>query len=232
MYVPPGGQPAVVRDMLFEAVDYLRAKDLDHRASDRQRVVPHVDDVAGSAAVGAILPRRLADHRLVPDQHDGVRRPAAEHARQQHPVLTRRRLPRDDSRSQPGRLHGRALWQLSRPYRGQHAVLRRGLAALLGTADVRSGLPRHARRTRRRPLLAHAPLRAHHLLAQLPHGDLVPAGGHRFSGRQGRSRARQRHGRGAPIVSGRATGRCIRPRTSWAACSCGDCGRSSSTRGR
>jgi len=28
MYVPPGGQPAVVRDMLFEAVDYLRARDL------------------------------------------------------------------------------------------------------------------------------------------------------------------------------------------------------------
>ena len=28
MYVPPGGQPAVVRDMLFEAVGYLRAKDL------------------------------------------------------------------------------------------------------------------------------------------------------------------------------------------------------------
>ena len=28
MYVPPGGQPAIVRDMLFEAVDYLRAKDL------------------------------------------------------------------------------------------------------------------------------------------------------------------------------------------------------------
>jgi hypothetical protein len=28
MYVPPGQQPAVVRDMLFEAVDYLRAKDL------------------------------------------------------------------------------------------------------------------------------------------------------------------------------------------------------------
>ncbi len=28
MYVPPGGQPAVVRDMLVEAVDFLRAKDL------------------------------------------------------------------------------------------------------------------------------------------------------------------------------------------------------------
>jgi hypothetical protein len=28
LHVPPGGQPAVVRDMLFEAVDYLRAKDL------------------------------------------------------------------------------------------------------------------------------------------------------------------------------------------------------------
>jgi uncharacterized protein (DUF885 family) len=28
MYVPPGAQPAIVRDMLFEAVDYLRAKDL------------------------------------------------------------------------------------------------------------------------------------------------------------------------------------------------------------
>jgi uncharacterized protein (DUF885 family) len=28
MHVPPGGQPAIVRDMLLEAVDYLRAKDL------------------------------------------------------------------------------------------------------------------------------------------------------------------------------------------------------------
>jgi hypothetical protein len=28
MHVPPGGQPAVVRDMLLEAIDYLRAKDL------------------------------------------------------------------------------------------------------------------------------------------------------------------------------------------------------------
>ncbi|MCX6539757.1 MAG: DUF885 family protein [Acidobacteria bacterium] len=27
-YVPPGGQPALIRDLLFEAIDYLRAKDL------------------------------------------------------------------------------------------------------------------------------------------------------------------------------------------------------------
>ena len=84
-------------------------KDLDHRAAGRQRIAAHVDDVARSAAVGAVLPRRLADHRVVSDQHDGVRRAAAEHARQQHPLLARRRLPRDDPGPQPGRLHGRAL---------------------------------------------------------------------------------------------------------------------------
>ena len=28
MHVPPGGQPAMIKDLLFEAVDYLRAKDL------------------------------------------------------------------------------------------------------------------------------------------------------------------------------------------------------------
>ena len=30
--VPPGGQPRMIMDLLDEAVAYLRAKDLDHRA--------------------------------------------------------------------------------------------------------------------------------------------------------------------------------------------------------
>ena len=46
-----------------------------------------------------------------------------------------------------------------------------------------------------RAVLAHAPLRADHLLAQLPHGTVVAAGVRRFSRRQGRPRARQRRRR-------------------------------------
>ena len=90
-YVPPGAQPAMICDLLFEAVDYLRAKDLITVPQVASRVAAHVDDVAGAAAVGAVLPRRIADPGVVSDQHDGVRRAAAEHARQQPGVLARHR---------------------------------------------------------------------------------------------------------------------------------------------
>ena len=91
MYVPPGGQPAVVRDMLFEAVDYLRAKDLITVPQIASESL-HMSMMSPEAQLSApFFLGGVADHRVVSDQHDGVRRAAAEHARQQHPVLARRR---------------------------------------------------------------------------------------------------------------------------------------------
>ena len=95
---------------------------------------------------------------------------------------------------------------------GGGAVLRRGLAALLGADAVRHGLPQDARAEGRRAVLAHAPLRAHHLLAELPHGQLDAAGVHRLPRRPRRARARQRDGGSAPLVSRAATARSTRPR--------------------
>ena len=82
----------------------LRAEEgSHHRAGDRERVPAHVDDDARGAAREPVLPRRRADHRVVSDEHDGVRRAPAEHARQQHSLLTRDGLSRDDPGAQPGR---------------------------------------------------------------------------------------------------------------------------------
>ena len=110
----PARQPAVIRDMLFEAVDYLRAKDLITVPQVASESL-HMSMMSPEAQlVEPVLPRRRADHRVVPDQHDGVRRAAAEHARQQHPVLARDRASRDDPGAQPGRLRRRALRRLPR----------------------------------------------------------------------------------------------------------------------
>ena len=60
----------------------------------------------------------VADQRVVPDRHDGLRRAPPEHARQQHAVLARDGVPRDDPRPQPGRLHAAALRAATAPSLG------------------------------------------------------------------------------------------------------------------
>ena len=64
----------------------------------------------------------------------------------------------------------RAVQRLSRQPDRRRAVLRRRLAALLGADSLRHGLQQDARAEGRRAVLAHAPLRADHLLAEVPHG--------------------------------------------------------------
>src|SRR4029079_5481289 len=79
-------------------------------------------------------------------------------------------------------------------------VLRRRLAALRGADVVRPRVRQDARAEGRRALLAHAPLRADHLLAQLPHGLLDAGAGGRLPPRKGGTRARQRGGGRAALV--------------------------------
>ena len=203
MHVPPGGQPAMIRDLIFQAIAYLRANDLvtvPEVAAESQ----HMTMMSPQAQLSnPFFLGGVADPGVVSDRRDGIRRAHAEHARQQPAVLARDRVPRDDPRAQPRRL----LWARFNDYRANLGaggpVLRRRLAALLGTDDVRPGLRQDAGAEGRRAVLAHAPLRAHHLLAQVPHGPVVAAGIRRLPGGSRGPRARQRHGRSAPVVRGR-----------------------------
>ena len=70
-HAPPGGQPAVIRDLLYEAIDYLRAKDLitvPQVAAESLRMSMMSPQ---RQLVEPVLHRRRADHRVVPDRHDG-----------------------------------------------------------------------------------------------------------------------------------------------------------------
>ena len=113
MHPPPGGQPAMIRDLLFEAVDYVRAHDLVTVPQVERRIAAHDHDDARTAAGESVLHRRRPDERVVPDEHDGVRGAAAEHARQQPSVVARDGVSRNDPRSQPVEYLRPALQRLS-----------------------------------------------------------------------------------------------------------------------
>src|SRR5262245_28447198 len=123
-----------------------------------------------------VLPGRGSDPGLLSHQHDGARAEDDEHARQQPALLARDRAPRIDSGPSPAWLHDGALQTLSRIVR--HAILGRGLGALLGTVALGYEVPEDPRRPHRVPLLAQPPLRAHHLLAQFSYGENDAAGVH------------------------------------------------------
>ena len=127
---------------------------------------------------------------------------------------------------------GDALQRLPRQPERRRPVLRRGLAALLGADALRPGLQQDARAEGRRALLAHAPLRAHHLLAQVPHGPVVAAGGRSTSSSiASATSARTRPPKSAARSIRRpATARSIRRRICSVGCSCAACAGSSSTR--
>ncbi len=92
-----GHAPAARRSARRDSRDAVRGGRLpaqarsDHRPAGRRRIAAHEHDVAGASAREPVLHGRIADHRVVPDRHDGVRRAHAEHARQQHAVLARDR---------------------------------------------------------------------------------------------------------------------------------------------
>ena len=204
MHVAPGAQPAADPRPAVRGGRLPAGEGPDHGAAGRERVAADVDDVAGAAArrTPSSSAARRSSSRTRPTRWSttrGCRACAATTSRSRTPSRHHEMIP---GHNLVGFI-GAALRRLPRPHRRQHAVLRRGLAALLGADPLRQGLPRHARGAGRRALLAHAPLRAHHLLAEVPHWAVVAAGVHRLPGRQGRPRARQRHGRSAALVPGR-----------------------------
>src|SRR5262249_26417609 len=159
------------------------------------------DDVARTPTGQPVLPGWGSDPGFLSHQHDGARAEDDEHARQQPALLSRDRASRIDSGPSPAGLYDCALQAVSRVVR--HALLGRGLVALLGAAALGYEVPEDARRPHRIPLLAQPPLRAHHLLAQLPYGKDDAAGVHRFTRQPRRARGGQRHGRSAALFRGK-----------------------------
>ena len=202
MYVQPGQQPAVVRDMLFEAVDYLRAKDLVtvpqiaseslHMSMMSPEAQLSAPFFLGGSQILVSYPTNTMEYDARMQSMRGNNIPFS------HAVAFHEMIP---GHNLVGYMGSRFANYRAR-HRWQHAVLRRRLAALLGADPLRHGLPRYAGGTGWRALLAHASLRPYHLFAQLPHGQVVAAGGYRLPGREGGTRARQRDGRGQAFVSG------------------------------
>ena len=99
LYVEPGNQPALIRDLALEAVDYLDAHDLVTipqlcRDSWRMSMMsPEAQLVNPFFTGGEVIIVSF------PDGHHAPRGQADEHARQQYPLLAGHRLSRADSRA-------------------------------------------------------------------------------------------------------------------------------------
>ena len=203
MHPPPGGQARVVRDLMFEAVDYLRAKDLltvpavaaeslhmIMMTPERQLVNPFF---TGGSEISVSYPTDTMEYDARLQSMRGNNTPFS-HATAFHEVIPGHNL----------------VGYMSARYRGYRPSLSAAAARSTaragrstGRCDVRHRLPRHAGEEGRRAVLADAPVRAHHLLAEVPHGRVVAAGVRRLPGGPRRLRARERDRRGAALVPGR-----------------------------
>ncbi len=220
MYVPPGGQPAVVRDMLFEAVDYLRAKDLItvpqiaseslHMSMMSPEAQLSAPFFLGGSQIIVSYPTNTMEYDARLQSMRGNNIPFS------HAVAFHEMIPGHNLVGYMSARYGsyRARIGGSTPFFGEGWPLYWELLMYdLGFHDTPE---------ERVGALFWRMHRCARIIFSLNFhmGHLVAAGGHRFPGRQGRSRARQRHGRGAPIVPGR-----LRPALSGrvparAACSC------------
>ena len=198
LHVEPGKQTDLIRDLAREADDYVEKHDLitvpplakeiwrmEMMTPERQKVNPFF---LGGEMISVSYPTDTMDHddKLMSMRGNNIH---FSRATVHHELI-------------PGHhLQGfmtRATTRTARAF--AHAVLGRRLGALLGDAAVGQGLPADAGGQGRHAVLAHAPRRAHHLLAGLPHRDDDAAAVHRLPGRPRRPRARQRRGRSAPLV--------------------------------
>ena len=91
MFVEPGKQPALIRDLASEAIEYLDAHDLVTVPSALfETLVADGDDVAGGrSAAEPVFHGGRGHQRLVSNDVDAPRGQADEHARQQHSLLAR-----------------------------------------------------------------------------------------------------------------------------------------------
>ena len=168
-YVEPGQMIYLVRDLSREAIEFVEKHELvtipplvkedyweEAMTPQMQLVTPFF---TGGATIQVSSP---ASSQTLQERLESP-------ARQQHVLRPRHGVPRADSRPPHADVHDPAVPHLPRPL--QHAVLDRGHGVLLGDAAVGPGLHAHARAARGRAGLEDAPVRAHHLLAELPPGQ-------------------------------------------------------------
>ena len=205
---PPGGQPADDHATCSTRRSTTCARnDLITVPQVAAESLHMIDDVAGgaadvarsSSAASQILVSYPTDTMEYDARLQSMRgnNPGFSHATAFHEMIPG---------PQPGRLPERALRRLPRrasaaatPFYGEGWPLYWELTLY----DLR--LPRHAGAEGRRAVLAHAPLRAHHLLAATSTWASGRRRRHRLPRRQGRPRARQRDRGSAPVVPAAAT---------------------------
>ena len=93
-YVPPGQQPALVRNLELQAEKFVREKGPHHDSDHRQRHLAHEHDVAADDAQRAVLSGRREHPGVVPDRRHGGRSRDDDHEGQRAASLARHRLPR------------------------------------------------------------------------------------------------------------------------------------------
>jgi hypothetical protein len=200
IHPPPGGQVRVVRDLMFQAVDYLRARDLltvpavaaeslrmNMMTPERQLVNPFF---TGGALISVSYPTDTMDYDARIQSMRGNNTPFS-HATAFHEMIPGHNL----------------VFYINARYIGYRANL--GSTSFYGeggrstgSAAVRPRLPCDAGGKGGRAVLAHAPVGPHHLLAPVPHGRVVAAGVRGLPGGPGGLRARKRDRRGAALVPG------------------------------
>ena len=198
LYVEPGKQPEMIRDLALEAIKFVDDHDLvtvpqlardtwrmEMMTPERQLVSPFF---LGGEVILVSFPTNTMSHeqKMMSMRGNNI------HFRARH------RLSRTDSRTSPAGLHDRALQTLPRFVR--HAVLDRRQCALLGAVVLGFEVSQDAGEPHRHALLADASLRAHHFFAQLSSGKDDAAGMHRPAGEESRARAGQRDRRSAAVV--------------------------------
>ena len=129
-FVPPGGQPALIRQLSDEAIQFVEARDLvtiPPLAKETWRMEMMTPQ---RQRVNAVFHRRRYDQRLISDKRDVARREADDAAGKQSLLRPRDRLSRADSRPSLAGIHDRALSHAPPPVR--NAVLDRRLGARIG----------------------------------------------------------------------------------------------------
>ena len=190
IHVEPGRQTDLIRDLAFEAIDFVEknqlvtvpalARDIwriEMMAPERQRVNPFF---LGGEVIQVSYPTDTMDHA---DKLMSMRGNALHFSRAtvQHELIPGHHL--QGFMSERYNTHRAAF---------RDAVLDGRLGPLLGNAALGQGVHEITRRPDRHAVLAHAPRRAHRLLAQFPPRQDDAAGGYRLSGREGGSRTVQR----------------------------------------
>ena len=221
LHADPGGQPEVVMRLAPGGPGLHRGAGYADDPAASEGSLAAGDDVTGAPAGGTVLSGRRSNPGRLPDGRDDARREAHEHAREQCPLLARDGAPRAHPRAPPAGVHERAL-QFA-PAALPHAILDRGLGALLGDAAMGPGVRDDAGGPGGHALLANALGRADHLLAELPPGADDAGRGHHLPGRPGGPRTCQRHSRGPPVLQRGAIRRSTKPRTCWGDCRFGRC---------